>query len=173
MLSAVNAVKVALNKLHLNPADQSLSFEYQYLLDDTSVFESIPGGKLDIAYESTESSESESWFVCTSQTFGLLLDNAPYTLFYEIDIVDGVYQRSIRHIYEAWSKCVSTHHLSRTEAMFTVMENTESSESYQFYLKIIRIDFHSGAYSVKKQRTPFDSYQFSQSEQSGIGVQIV
>ena len=69
------------------------------------------------------------------------------TLFYNVKIIDGVYDSSTRYIYESWSKCVGTHQLSENRVLFTIMENAESS-SGNYYLKLININFSDGAFSV-------------------------
>ena len=57
-------------------------------------------------------------------------------LLYNIQVVDGVYSISTRHMYESWAKCLGTHRLSKGEAMFTIMENAESGGG-SYYLKVI------------------------------------
>ena len=103
-------MKVAISKLSFSSDGTSITLDYKYTFGDTADFDSEPGGKLDVFY-SSDTEETESWFVCTSQTY----ENTPavsYVLLYNVVVVDGVYQSSTRHIYESWAKCVGTHRLS-------------------------------------------------------------
>ena len=107
MLSVVDSVKLAFNKATISTVDHSLSFDYQYVLSDTSDFDSTPGGKLDVAFETNGANENEYLFICTSQTYSDT-PYIPYVLIYEIEIMDNEYLNSVRYVYETWAKCVAT-----------------------------------------------------------------
>ena len=110
VLSVEDSVKIAISKASFSSYHTSLTLDYKYIFGDTADFDSEPGGKLDVFY-SSDTEETESWFVCSSQTY----EDTPavsYVLFYNVVVVDGFYQSSTRHIYETWAKCVGTHQLS-------------------------------------------------------------
>ena len=108
MLSLKDSTYITVTKATFST---DVSIDYQFAIVDTNDFDQTPGGKVDIFYED-DPTETESWFVCTSQTytFSATIDAV---LLYNIQIVDGVYISSTRHTYESWAKCVGTHRLSK------------------------------------------------------------
>ena len=125
---------------------------------------------LDIFY-SENTQKTESWFVCTSQTYQTSPAVA-LTLLYNIKILDDAYDSSTRYTYESWAKCMGTHKLTEDRVLFTIMESTESS-SGKNYLKLINIDFSDGAYTVQKQFDELQTYTMMTMSQSGLGVQVI
>ena len=55
-------------------------------------------------------------------------------------IVDGMFESSTRHEYNAWAKCIGSYFKNQDKAVFTIMENIEYDNS-PYYIKIIDLDF--------------------------------
>ena len=61
-------------------------------------------------------------------------------MLYNMKIVDGMFESSTRHEYNAWAKCIGSHFKNQDKAVFTIMENIEYDNS-PYYIKIIDLDF--------------------------------
>ena len=87
-------------------------------------------------------------------------------------MIDNAYSHSVHYLYEKWSRCVSTHAYSQTQAMFLISEMGTEYSGSEVYVKIFQIDFSTGSYSIKTSE-PFSALTAAEENYYTIGSQFL